>query len=60
MMIHGDTKKDEPLPANDSGNDVGVEEHDEDLPSRRPKLGRLKTEEEDRLAAEIEKLRRSG
>jgi hypothetical protein len=31
---------------------------DEETPVKRPRLGQLKTEEEDRLAAEIEKLRR--
>jgi hypothetical protein len=54
MVIHGDMKKDEPLPSNDNGAD----EPDDELPLKRPKLGELKTEEEDRLAAEIEKLRR--
>ena len=53
MMIHGDMKKDEPTPSNDNGAD-----EDDELPVKRPKLGELKTEEEDRLAAEIEKLRR--
>lgn len=52
-MIHGDTKKDD-RPADDRR----VEEEDEDTPVKRPQLGKLKTEEEDRLAAEIEKLRR--
>ncbi len=55
-MIHGDMKKDDKLPANDAG----AEEQDDDFPPKRPRLGELKTEEEDRLAAEIEKLRRSG
>ncbi len=55
MMIHGDMKrKDDPPPSNDNGAD----DEDDELPARRPKLGELKTEEEDRLAAEIEKLRR--
>jgi hypothetical protein len=54
MMIHGDMKKDEPPPSNDNG----VDEQDDEFPVKRPKLGELKTEEEDRLAAEIEKLRR--
>ena len=53
-MIHGDMKKDEPTPSNDNGAD----EPDDELPLKRPQLGKLKTEEEDRLAAEIEKLRR--
>jgi hypothetical protein len=56
-MIHGDTRKNEPLPAK---NDDGADEQDEDFPLKRPQLGKLKTEEEDRLAAEIEKLRRQG
>jgi hypothetical protein len=55
MMIHGDMKKDKPAPSNDNGAD---EQDDDELPVKRPKLGELKTEEEDRLAAEIEKLRR--
>jgi hypothetical protein len=54
MMIHGETKKDHPQPSNDNGAD----EQDDELPVKRPRLGELKTEEEDRLAAEIEKLRR--
>ena len=54
MMIHGDMKKDEPTPSNDNGAD----DQDDELPAKLPKLGELKTEEEDRLAAEIEKLRR--
>jgi hypothetical protein len=54
MMIHGDMKNDKPLPSNDNGAD----EQDDELPVKLPKLGELKTEEEDRLAAEIEKLRR--
>ncbi|MNC90931.1 hypothetical protein D3C83_70910 [compost metagenome] len=53
-MIHGDTRKDEPLPSNDNGAD----DEDDELPVKRPRLGELKTEEEDRLAAEIEKLRK--
>ncbi|HEY7799015.1 MAG TPA: hypothetical protein VIA80_09640 [Hyphomonadaceae bacterium] len=53
-MVHGDMKKDQPAPSNDNGAD----EQDDELPLKRPKLGELKTEEEDRLAAEIEKLRR--
>lgn len=53
-MIHGDMKKDEPQPSNDNGAD----EQDDEVPVKRPQLGQLKTEEEDRLAAEIEKLRR--
>jgi hypothetical protein len=53
-MIRGDLKKNEPTPSNDNGAD----EHDDELPVKLPRLGELKTEEEDRLAAEIEKLRR--
>lgn len=54
-MIHTRPRKEEPLP----GDDIHADDTDEDAPPKRPPLGELKTEEEDRLAAEIEKLRRS-
>ena len=45
-MIHGDDKKDAHL----------ADDEDEGMPAR-PVLGKLKTDEETRLAREIEKLR---
>lgn len=53
-MIHGDTKKDDRPPVDDRR----LEDEDDETPVKRPQLGKLKTDEEDRLAAEIEKLRR--
>ncbi len=53
-MVHGDKKKDERT----SLIGGGTESKDGHAPVKRPLLGELKTEEEARLAAEIEKLRR--
>lgn len=46
-MIHGDTKNREPYSPDD----------EDEAPPARPVLGKLKTDEEARLAQEIEKLR---
>jgi hypothetical protein len=56
-MIHGEEKKDE-LP---HANENEAKQKDTDQPAARPPvLGKLKTDEEARLAAEIEKLRGQG
>lgn len=57
-MIHGDVKKDEQPRPEPQGAGPSDDETDELAPKKKVVLGQLKTAEEERLAAEIEKLRR--
>lgn len=57
-MIHSDMKKDEQPRPEPPGAESPDEDADELTPKKKIVLGELKTDEEERLAAEIEKLRR--
>jgi hypothetical protein len=57
-MIHSDIKKDQQPRPEPPGAEPSDDDSDALTPKRKIVLGELKTDEEERLAAEIEKLRR--